>query len=340
MIEFARPDLTGNERKYLNECIDTNHVTHIGRFVGDFEKAFSERFGKPSIATSSGTAALHIALLSLGIGHGDEVLVPDLTFGTTASVVMATGAKPVFVDIDPATWCLSKDRALAAVCKRTRAAIPVHLYGLDAGDFSELGVPIIEDACEALGIVPMRGAMTAYSFFGNKTITTGEGGMLCGNFGNAKLWRDGGFTPDYRFAVPGLNYRMSNMQAALGLAQFERFDYLANRRARNAQRYADALHGKGRWLFVAEVTNPALVRDELLLNGISSRPVFCPLHRSPAFSARGKFEYSDYLWRHGIVLPTGPHLTDEQIEKIIEVVNVNCNLRGSPHVRSRVPAPV
>ena len=193
LIPLARPILEGNELKYLTECIETGYVTHAGRFEAEFEKAFSARFNTPSLATSSGTGALHLALLSLGVGPGDEVVIPDLTFSATASVVLAVGAKPILVDIDADTWGLDKNRLVGVLTKRTRAIIPVHLYGEDAGDFRQFGVPVIEDACESLGMVPIRGDMACYSFYGNKVITTGEGGMLCGKFGKAVEWRDGGF---------------------------------------------------------------------------------------------------------------------------------------------------
>src|SRR5260221_435510 len=170
------------------------------------------------MATSSGHGALHIALLSIGIGPGDEVIVPDLTFGATASVVAAVGAKPVFVDVSPHTWGLDRELVKEKMTRKTRAIIPVHLYGEDAGDFRDLGV-VIEDACESLGFVPMRGLMTCYSFYGNKIITTGEGGMVCGYLGSAREWRNGGFGKDYLCQCPGLNYRMRNLQPAVGLAQ-------------------------------------------------------------------------------------------------------------------------
>ena len=134
-LSLCQPDLKGRELEYLTECIQTGYVTHAGRFERDFEQAFSKRFGVPALATSSGTAALHIALLSLGVGPGDEVLVPDLTFGATASVVLAVGARPVLVDIRGDTWGLDRERVFNVINKKTRAIIPVHLYGEDAGDF-------------------------------------------------------------------------------------------------------------------------------------------------------------------------------------------------------------
>src|SRR6478735_2652599 len=155
-LSLCQPDLTGNELKYLTECVTTGYVTHAGRFERDFEKAFSERFKTPCIATSSGTGALHLALLSLGIGPGDECVVPALTFSATASAVLAVGAKPVIVDIDPETWGLDRKKILPYLNKKTRAIIPVHLYGEDAGDFRQFGIPVIEDSCEALGMVPFR----------------------------------------------------------------------------------------------------------------------------------------------------------------------------------------
>jgi perosamine synthetase len=322
-VSLAKPDLTGNELKYVSECITTGWVTHAGRFEGEFEKAFSERFGAPCIATSSGTGALHLALLSLGVGPGDEVLVPDLTFGATASAVLACGARPVLIDIDPITKGLDKHRVYSVLNKKTRAIIPVHLYGTDAGDFTQFGVPVIEDACESLGMVPIRGRMACYSFYGNKVITTGEGGMLCGDFGNAKDYRDGGFDAEYRNILPGLNYRMSNMQAALGLAQLERFDGLLNRRLQNARAYSECLPGFGKWLFCVETENPIALQKHLKENGVDSRPIFTPLHRSPAFRvyAKGNYKVSDEVWSRHLCLPTGPHVTPEQVQKITGLVH-------------------
>lgn len=322
MLPLAKPLLEGNELKYLTECIESGYVTHAGRFEADFEKAFSERFQTPCIATSSGTGALHLALLSMGVGPGDEVVVPDLTFGATASAVLAVGAKPVIVDIDPETWGLDRRKILNVLNKKTRAIIPVHIYGEDAGDFTQFGVPVIEDACESLGMVPIRGKMACYSFYGNKVITTGEGGMLCGNFGNAADYRDGGFDAEYRNVVPGLNYRMSNLQAALGLAQLERFDELLARRLSNAASYAEKLSGRGKWLFCVETPDPRSLQQHLKQNGVDARPMFTPLHLSPAFRqyAKGRYKVAEEVWMNHLCLPTGPHLEKEQQEKVANLV--------------------
>ena len=323
MIPLAKPDLSGNELAYVTECITTGYVTHAGRFEHEFEQAFSKRFNTPSIATSSGTGALHLALLSLGIGHGDEVIVPSLTFGATASVVLAVGAKPVLVDVEPETFGLDQRKVLSYINRKTRAIIPVHLYGCDAGDFTQFGIKVIEDGCESLGLVPVRGSVSVCSFYGNKIITTGEGGMLSGDIGSAVEWRDGGFDHEYRNRIPGLNYRMSNMQAAVGLAQLERFDDLLSLRLANAERYAASLPGKGKWLFVVETKDPVGLQRHLKENGVDSRPVFCPLHRSPAFRqyAKGRYLGAEKVWETGLCLPTGPHLKQDQQNKIIELVD-------------------
>jgi perosamine synthetase len=323
LIPLAKPDLSGNELKYVTECIKTGWVTHAGRFEGAFEKAFGERFNTRCIATSSGTGAIHLALLSLGVGPGDECIVPDLTFGATASAVLACGARPVLVDIDPATKGMDKHRVYSVLNKKTRAIIPVHLYGADAGDFTQFGIPVIEDACESLGMVPIRGRMACYSFYGNKVLTTGEGGMLCGDFGNAKDYRDGGFDAEYRNVLPGLNYRMSNLQAAVGLAQLERLDVLLALRLANAAKYAENLPGFGRWLFCVETENPIGLQKHLKEHGVDSRPIFTPLHRSPAFRvyAKGNYKVSDEVWSKHLSLPTGPHVTPEQVEKITGLVH-------------------
>jgi len=322
LIALAKPDLSGNELKYLTECIQTGYITHAGRFEAAFEGEFAKRFG-PCIATSSGTGALHLALLSLGVGPGDEVLLPSLAFGAVGSVVLACGARPVIIDIDPETWGMDKTKILYSLTKKTRAIISVHNYGEDAGDLTQFGVPVIEDSCEAIGMVPIRGKMQTYSFYGNKVITTGEGGMLCGDFGNAAEWRNGGFDREYRHLVPGLNYRMTNMQAALGLAQFERFEDLLKRRLENAAYYKRHLKGKGKWLFAARVDNPVAVARALSELGVETRPIFTPLNLSPAFRvyAKGKYKVAEEVWANHLCLPTGPHLKEEEQKRIVDLVN-------------------
>jgi perosamine synthetase len=341
MIPLARPDLSGNEKKYLTECIETGYVTHAGRFEEAFEKAFQERFKTRAIATSSGTGALHLALLSLGVGPGDQVLIPCLAFGAVGSVVLACGATPVLIDVDPETWGIDRMKVRTSLTRRTRAIISVHNYGEDAGDLTQFGVPVIEDSCEALGMVPHRGKMVCYSFYGNKVITTGEGGMLCGEFGEAAAFRDGGFDSEYRNHIPGLNYRMSNMQAAVGLAQIERFDSLLERRLKNVEIYNRNIKGRGKWLFCVQTEDPMGLAAYLKEHGVDSRPIFTPMHRSPAFRmyAKGRYKESDHIWETHLCLPTGPHVTPEQAQTITELIDeFGRNILGTAKQHSVVPA--
>jgi perosamine synthetase len=321
LLPLAAPDLRGNERKYLLQALDSGYLTHQGEFEDRFENEFGRWIGRPALATSSGTAALHLALLSLGVGSGDEVVVPVLTFGATASVVVQCGAKPVFVDVNE-NFGINWHHARGRINRRTKAVISVHLYGEDAG-WEDVGIPVIEDACESLGIVEPRGHCSAYSFYGNKVITTGEGGMLVGNLGNARKYRDGGFTHSYDQEVAGLNYRMTNLQAAIGCAQLERIDQLVAKRLENAARYAAAIPGRGKWLFVAETENPVTLQERLKKCGVDSRPVFKPLHLTQAFRQDGKFPKAEKAWTSGLCLPTGPHLTQQEQEKVIEIVSLH-----------------
>lgn len=315
-VPLAKPNLEGNERKYLLEAFDSGYLSHQGSFEDRFEREFSVWIGKNSIATSSGTAALHLALLSMGIGHGDEVIVPSLTFGATASVVHHVGAWPILSDGD---FGLDWEEVRKKITFRTKAIIVVHLYGEKTEIPEDIKIPIIEDACEALWIRPRN--IGCYSFYGNKVITTGEGGMLVGADPIARQYRDGGFDAEYSMAVPGLNYRLTNLQAAVGCAQLERADTLIAHRFRNAAYYKQRLLGDGRWLFVARTSQPSALQKYLKDHGIDSRPVFKPLHLSPAFKTPGHFPKAEKMWRNGLCLPTGPHVQEEQLNRICKLVH-------------------
>jgi len=320
-LVLAQPDLSGNETKYVNDAVSSGWLTHRGKYEPLFEEALSKRFGK-AIATSSGTGALHIALQSLGIGKYDEVIVPNLTFAAPASVVLALGATPVLVDVDPQTWCLDLNKALDAVTRRTKAIIPVHLYGECAGKYLAklFQLPIIEDNCEGFGYVEPTGTMTACSFYGNKVITTGEGGCLIGSVEKATKYRDGGFNSEYYHDTPGLNYRMTNMQAAVGLAQVERLDDILRKRQVGLDVYNQRLKGRGKWLFVVDTPDPKDMMAFLKESGIESRPVFYPMHLMPPYRQEGDFSNSVKAWRTGLCLPTGPHLKQEQAHYVCEKV--------------------
>ena len=233
-ISIANPVFRGNEKKYLNECIDTGWVSANGRFIEEFQNQFAAFCGsRYALACSNGTVTLHLALIALGIGPGDEVIMPTLTYIATANAVRMVGAKPVFADSDPDTWNVDPAAVERAITPRTKAIIPVHLYGLSCDMTAIMDIadrhhiPVLEDAAEAHGakwkgrMVGSMGAIGSFSFFGNKIITSGEGGMLVTDdealYNTMKLYRSQGVDPSqkrYWHVVSGYNYRMTNLQAA------------------------------------------------------------------------------------------------------------------------------
>ena len=244
-ISIAAPLLAGNELAYVTDCIKTNWISSQGKYVKLFEDLFSQYHNNyPALAVSNGTVALHLALVALGIGRSDEVLVPDLTFAATANSVIYTGAIPVLVDVDPVSWNLDVDKIEKLITPKTRAIMPVHLYGnpckmdkiMDLAKRYDLFV--IEDCAEALGSyfnghpVGTFGDAATFSFYGNKTITTGEGGMIVFKdktvAERAAMLRDHGMKKSKRYwhEEVGYNYRLTNLQAAIGVAQFERLEDL------------------------------------------------------------------------------------------------------------------
>jgi perosamine synthetase len=338
VIPLAIPDLAGNEIAYVADALKTGWISSRGSYVDRFESDFGKLVGKPAASCTSGTAALHLALLACGIGPGDEVIVPDLTFAATAAAVVQVGAEPVLVDVSD-DWLLTPAAVNRAITRHTRAIIPVHLYGqmCDMPALSMFrhwnGLYVIEDACEALGetIEGRKGPRHAgtfgdfgcFSFYANKAMTTGEGGMVVGaDLDRVTLYRDGGFrrAGEYFHEVAGLNYRMTNLTAALGCAQLERFGQMHERRQSIARRYAERLQGRGSWLFVTDVDDPAAAQAKLLGKGIETRRVFIPLHTMPPFKQAGEFPNADRAYERGLCLPTGPHLSDGQVDFIIEEV--------------------
>jgi perosamine synthetase len=315
MISLSKPDLTKLETQHLYKAIESGYLTYRGEYVGRFERLFQKTVLRPSLATSSGTGALHVALLALGIGRDDEVIVPTLTFGTCASVVIAVGATPVFVDGVPMNW----DAVKKAVTRKTKAIMPVHIYG-EKCHFEDIGIPVVEDCCEALGYVEPTARMSAYSFYANKVITCGEGGMLVGDIEDAKGFRDGGFAEDYDMLYPGLNYRLTNLQAAIGYAQLGRLKELLDKRAIGLQVYKDMLKGFGKWLFVVKTKDPRGLAEHLKKNDIETRPVFKPLHLSRSFESKGRFPQAEEFWKTGLCLPTGSHITEQDAKTIAKLV--------------------
>lgn len=360
-IPMAEPVLEGRELEYVSECLSTNWISSQGRFVREFERSFAEYLGvEHAVSCTSGTTALHLSLLAFGVGPGDEVIVPDLTFAATANAVLHAGATPVLVDVCEHTWNIDPDAVERAVTERTRAIVPVHLYGLPA-DMTRLrsiadaaGAVLIEDAAEGLGAtyrgrpVGSLGDAAAFSFFGNKLLTTGEGGMVvfhdAAAADRARLFRDHGMDPQRRYwhQVVGYNYRMTNVQAAIGLAQLERIDELVAAKRRVAARYRRALSaqpllqlpadGDGRenvyWVFSVvvdpstELESSGLV-ERLAELDIDARPFFYPLHQMPPYLGHGdpaELSTSASLSRRGISLPSTGTLDDERIDYVAEAL--------------------
>ena len=367
-VPVMEPLLTGNESAYVQECIDSGWISSRGPFVSQFERMIAAYHDVPyALAVSNGTVALHLALTSLGIGPGDEVIVPDLTFAATAGAVVHAGATPVFVDVEPDTWTLGARAVEQALTARTRAIIPVHLYGhpCDMPEIMDLarqrGLLVVEDAAEAWGarargrLVGTFGDAACYSFFGNKTVTTGEGGAVlfqdAATFERAHMLRDHGMSRERKYwhLEVGFNYRLTNLQAAVGVAQLERVDAILAHKRSLAIRYAEGLAAVDGvelppraewadptyWLYTIRLADHAgLPRDSLaerlLLNGIETRPVFYPLHSMPAFERycqTPEFPVADTISRSGLSLPSSVALKDEDVSLVIERITAILRVR-------------
>ena len=361
-VPLTQPILDGNELEYITECIRTGWISSQGKYVSLFEKSFADYVGTPhALAVSNGTVALHLALVALGVGPGDEVIVPDLTFAAPLNAVLYVGATPILVDVNQTTLAIDIAEAEMLVTARTRAIIPVHLYGHPADMDAVMKLAhkhellVIEDCAEALGSlyknkhVGCFGDAAIFSFFGNKTITTGEGGMLLFKeskiFEKAHVLRDHGMSKDKRYwhEVVGYNYRMTNIQAAIGVAQMERVDEFVMKKRWIASQYQkrlsaiESLHlpcesgdvKNSYWLYTVLLPNNiAFKREELiermLHNGVEARPTFYPMHRMPPyvpFVLEGQeFSSSDAIADSGICLPSAVNMTEADIEKVCLVL--------------------
>ena len=383
-IHVAEPSLSGNELKYVSACVTTNWISSQGEFVRRFETEFAAHLGAPhAIACSNGTAALHLALLALGIGAGDEVILPDLTFAATINTVIHAGATPVIVDVDKTSWNIDPAAIEAALTPRTRAIMPVHLYGQPADMDPVLaiakrrGLVVIEDAAEAIGSAykgrpcGTMGDAGAFSFFSNKLITTGEGGMLVLRDGEAdkraRRLRDHGMDPGKRYwqLDVGYNYRLTNLQAAIGCAQLEQIDRFLARKLAIAGRYRERLrHIPGMtlpaviagaansfWAYsiIPDMARLGISRDDFMARlgraGIETRPLFYPLHEMPPyrdFAGNRTFPNTAWLSENGLSLPSAVTLSDAQIDYICGVIErlhvVRDLARTAARAQSRVPS--
>ncbi|MDP4183180.1 MAG: aminotransferase class I/II-fold pyridoxal phosphate-dependent enzyme [Bacillota bacterium] len=362
MIPLSIPEICGNEMKYLKECLDSGWVSSAGPFVTEFESKFKEYLGaKYSIATVNGTSALHLALRCLDIGEGDEVIVPSMTFAATVNAIIYVGAKPVFADICEDTYVLDADKLEALITGRTKAILPVHLYGqpVDMDRIMEIsrkyGLYVVEDAAESLGSI-YKGKFTGaighigcFSFNGNKLITAGNGGMLVTD--DLKLAEyalhlatqakdnveEGGF---YHSDI-GYNYRMSNINAALALAQLETIDNRVGIKRKNAKLYDDLLNDvkgltlpqkKNRdetvlWLYPILIhknfkENRKELMTRLKYKGIETRPFFVPIHSMKPYANfnRGDMRNTDFISNIGLNLPSSVGLTTDDIKEVCRCI--------------------
>ena len=350
-IPVADPIFNGNEIKYLSDCIKTSWVSS-GKFVTRFEENFANFCNtKYASATSNGTTALHLLLVALGIKPGDEVLVPDLTYVSSANAVSYTGAKPVFVDVDREIWAIDPEKIEQKITKKTKAILVVHLYGHPA-DMDKINsiakkhkLIVIEDACQVHGALykgKKAGSLSkaaCFSFSGAKIITTGEGGMIVtsdrtlskrineikSNFTSRKK--------NFYHSDIGYNYRMTNLQGAVGVAQLEKIESKIKTKIKNAKLYTKLLKDTDLlqlpvekpwakntyWLYSVVLKKSGLrnkLAEHLKSKGIETRPFFVPMHKLPMYKEKEKFENSEFLAANGISFPSGLSLNPEQIEYI------------------------
>lgn len=364
MIPVNEPLLNGNEKKYLSECIDTGWISSEGPFIKKFEELFSKRMGrKYGIAVCNGSVALDAACVAIGLEKGDEVIMPSFTIISCAAAIVRTGAVPILVDSDPLTWNMDVNKIEEKITKRTKAIMVVHIYGLptDMNPVLEIaykyGLKIIEDAAEAHGQTyngkpcGSFGEISCFSFYPNKHITTGEGGMILTDDDNlaekCRSLRNLCFQPQRRFVHEelGWNFRMTNLQAALGLAQLERLDEFVIRKRKMGKLYTELLkdcpniqlpltkteYSDNIYWVYGMVLKPHVSFDAIEVmkilgeKEIGTRPFFWPMHEQPVFHKMGLFvdekhPVSEMLARRGFYIPSGLALTEEQIITVAQIV--------------------
>jgi len=364
-IPVCEPVLDGREREYVLDCVDGNWVSSLGTYVTGFEDRFSTYCGAAhGVACSSGTAALHLAVECLDIGPGDEVIIPAFTLIVSANVVALTGATPVLVDVDPETWCMDPALIEERITPRTRAIMVVHMYGHPADMDAVMavahrhGLAVIEDCAQAHGAevngrrVGSIGHIGTFSFYGNKIITTGEGGMVVTSdeaiARRAALLRDQAFEKE-RFVHRhvGYNYRMTNIQAAIGLAQCEKLDHKVARKIEIAGIYRSLLEdcpdvqlpvcrpwAKNVYWMFGLLLKPSFgrgvaeVREMLRDAGVDTRGFFVPMNQQPVFQGdhprwpdlRGSYPVSEHLGACGFYLPSGGGIPREAQTQVVETL--------------------
>lgn len=363
MIPVNKPHISKNAVKYVTECVKTGWISSSGSYIKTFEENFAKFIGvKHAITTTSGTAALHLALLALGIKKGDEVILPSHTMIASAAAIVYTGATPVLVDVERDTWNMNVSQIENKITKRTKVIMPVHIYGLpvDMDGILKLAkkykLYVVEDAAESLGakyhgkMTGSLGTIGCFSFYANKIVTTGEGGMVTTNSDRLakrlRILKDLAHSTKRRFLHNeiGYNYRMTNMQAALGVAQLEEVKEYIEKKEWMASLYKQKLskiwglslpvENKNTtnvyWMYGILVENSfGITRDELIKKlfekGVETRTFFIPMHRQPALRKLGlykgeKYPVSDEIALRGLYLPSGLAITKEQIETVCRII--------------------
>ncbi|RAP37444.1 perosamine synthetase [Legionella quinlivanii] len=357
MIPVYQPYFSGREKEYVNQCLDSTWISSKGEFISRFEKAFAEYTGSPYATTvSNGTVAIHLALEALGLGEGDEVIVPTLTYVASVNTILQTGATPIYVDSLEPSLQIDPADVIRKITPRTKAVMAVHLYGLPC-DMDQLTaickehqLYLIEDCAEAFGTlykgqhVGTFGDVATFSFFGNKTITTGEGGMvLCKTKAlheRACHLKNQGVSPEreYWHNIVAYNYRMTNICAAIGLAQLEQADAILAKKREIASWYKEGLanlplysHEEMKdtrhsfWMcsiIVDDASQRQSLRDFMKAKGIETRPFFHPSHQLPHCAANGEFPVAQSLSERGINLPSSPVLEYKDVAYICETIRL------------------
>lgn len=354
-IPVSEPTLLGNEEKYVLDCLRSNWISSLGKYTQNFEKAFASFCGvKHAIAVVNGTAALHVALLALGVGKGDEIIVPTLTYVATANAVTYCGARPVFADCKFDTWNIDISQIESLITQRTKGIIAVHLFGhpVDMDPLLEIAKKhrlfVLEDAAEAHGAVykgrkvGTMGDAATFSFYGNKIITTGEGGMVTTNSDvlaeQIRLLKGQGVDPQRQYWHPviGYNYRMTNIQAAIGLAQLEQVEELIERHRCNARLYSELLKGLPSvvlpvekewashvyWAYGILLKNFYQSRNQVMeclaKRRIETRPFFYPVHLMPPYHRKVSLPVAETISVQGIILPSSANLSNGSIHKVCQ----------------------
>ncbi|MGB6064392.1 MAG: DegT/DnrJ/EryC1/StrS family aminotransferase [Desulfomonilaceae bacterium] len=365
MIPVCEPVLNGREMKYVTECMETNWISSAGKYIPMFEEKFSQYCEVPfGVACSNCTTALHMSLVALGIGPGDEVIIPDFTLIVSANTVILAGARPILVDVDSKTWCIDPALIEAKITPRTKAIMAVHMYGHPCDMEAIMGIAkrhnlfVIEDCAQAHGAevngkkAGSFGDASCFSFYGNKILTTGEGGMvLCRDEKLAerlRLLRNQGFQePRFVHDVVAFNYRLTNIQAAIGVAQTELVDEKVARKRWIGQVYNELLAGNPDltlpqeepwaknvyWMYGILLEDSfGVTKDDLMgklkEKGVDTRSFFCPMSLQPIFrgsdsrfpDVTGAYPVSVDLWKRGLYLPSGLGLTRPQMEQVVETL--------------------